>query len=114
MKRRLTKLGWVLAGLYFAFSVVGYVGSLGHRDHAWWPMFLYPVIFPCSLLFEEVWKTPLREWLVAGGSGLPSWVTLDRLAGAYYIVVGTLWLGLVGRLVSLASTRLFPLKYDEP
>jgi hypothetical protein len=113
-KPRLRTLGLWLAAFYFAFSLLVYVGSYGHRDHAWWPMFLYPVIFPFGWLFEEALKPLLRAWLVPATGTVTEevWMTLDHIAGLFYVIVGTSWLWCVGKIVSAGVTRFFPLERE--
>ena len=50
MKRRFPKFAYWLAGVYLAYSLLVYFGSLWSKGdaHSWWPVFLYPVIWPWS------------------------------------------------------------------
>jgi hypothetical protein len=97
MKRRLPKLAGWLASIYLVWSLLVFFGSLGSERHSWWPMFLYPVIWPLSLLFQ----------LIGSASS-------DAVAATFYIVIGTIWIWLLGRLFSIVATRVFPFRNENP
>jgi len=73
-----------------------FFGSLGSESHSWWPIFLYPIIWPWSLLFQV-------SASVLGDIGDIGYVVA-------YIVFGTIWIWFLGRLFSLLMTRLFPFR----
>ena len=93
MRRRFPKLARWLAAIYLAWALLVFFGSLGSESHSWWPIFLYPIIWPWSLLFQV-------SASVLGDIGY---------VGAY-IVLGTIWIWFLGRLFSLLMTRLFPFR----
>lgn len=97
--RRFSKLAIWMAGVYLVYSLLVYFGTLGGEGHDWWPIWLYPVIWPLSVLIERaanaIYK-PLNPMLD------------DYVAGAFYIVFGTAWIWLLGRLISTFATRFFP------
>ena len=96
--RRFPVFANLLAGLYFIYSVVVYFGTFWARDgHEWWPLFLYPVIWPLSLLIEFVDHIDYRP-----GPDLN-----DYVAGALYIVLGTVWIWFLGWLISIGANKLF-------
>jgi len=92
MKRRGPKLARWFAGVYLAWSLLVFLGSLGSESHSWWPIFLYPIIWPLSFFFESL-----------------DHVRTEAGYAIFYIVVGTVWVWCVGRLLSMFVTRLFPL-----
>ena len=92
---RLPKLANWMAGLYLIYSLLVYFGTLAGVGHEWWPIFLYPIIWPLSLLLH------LAE------NALPPTAIGDYIMGGFYIVVGTVWMWLVGRLISLIGRKLF-------
>jgi hypothetical protein len=102
-----SRLALWFAGVYLAWSLLVYFGTLGSEGHAWWPAFLYPMIWPVSALYE--WATEaLLNWQFPGPRE-PSnsfWLMLDRAAGAYYIVIGTLWVYFVVRLIQGSAKKL--------
>jgi hypothetical protein len=107
---RLRKLCWWFTGVYLAWSLLVYFGSLGSEAHSWWPIFLMPVIFPWSWGFEIFSKEFLYAWLAPDPKTAPEsvWILMDRISGGYYIVIGTLWFWSLGKLISRVSSRLFP------
>jgi hypothetical protein len=38
----------------------------------------------------------------------------DYIGGAFYIIVGTIWIWFLGWLISRVAARLFPVKEHEP
>jgi hypothetical protein len=105
MKRRFPKLARWLAGIYLVWSLFVFFGSLWGSGHEWWPLFLYPIIWPLSLVFEIVGSrmTPLPI----------SYAMYDYLAGAFYIIAGTIWVWCLGRVFSMVVTHIFPLRDDK-
>ena len=91
-----------------------YFGSMFGREHQWWPLFLYPIIWPVSALYESVSDTCF-DWLVPNPRSAPDWVWTfnDFIAGAFYIVAGTIWVWCLGRVFSIVVTRIFPLRDDN-
>jgi len=114
MKRRLPRLSRWLAGIYLGWSLFVFFGSLFGRGHEWWPVFLYYIIWPVSLLYETV-SSACLAWLVPNSGSAPSWAwTLnDYVSGAFYIVVGTIWVWYLGRLLSIVATRIFPFRDEK-
>jgi len=114
MKRRLPKLARWLAGVYLAWSLFVFFGSLFGRSHEWWPLFLYFIIWPASALYHFV-SDLCFDWLVPDPKSAPTWVwTLnDYVAGAFYIIVGTIWVWFLGRVLSRVATRIFPFRDDN-
>jgi hypothetical protein len=113
---RLKKLCWWLAGAYLGWSLYVYFGTLASEAHSWWPVFLMPVIFPWSWIYEIFCKEFLNGWLAPDPRTAPAWVwtALDRIAGAFYIGFGTLWLWFVGKMVSFAATKMLPPRQTTP
>ena len=114
MKRRLPKLARWLAGVYLAWSLFVFFGSLFGRSHEWWPLFLYFIIWPASALYHFL-SDLCFDWLVPDPKSAPTWVwTLnDYVAGAFYIIVGTMWVWFLGRVLSKVATRIFPFRDDN-
>ena len=108
---RFKKLPWYLAGTYLVWSLFVYFGSLGSEAHSWWPLFLYPLIWPWSWVERLLIDRLLTNWLAPDPKSAPEsvWMLMDYLGGAFYIVVGTLWFWFLGKTVSLVSRRSFPL-----
>ncbi len=96
MKRRFPKLGRWLASMYLVWSLLVFFGSLGSESHSWWPIFLYPVIWPLSFLFQRI-----------------DFASSDTVYAVFYIVVGTIWIWWLGRLFSILATRLFPFRDEK-
>lgn len=97
MRRRLPKLARWLASIYLAWSLLVFFGSLGSESHSWWPIFLYPIIWPLSFLFQ---------WMDVASS--------DTAYAVFYIAVGTIWIWSLGYLLSMLATRLFPFGDVKP
>ena len=114
MKRRLPKFARWLAGVYLAYGLLVFFGGLGSESHSWWPAFLYPVIWPLSLVYEALSSVCL-DWLIPDPKVAPAWAwTLnDYISGAFYIVAGTVWIWCLGRILSIVVTRLFPLREEK-
>jgi hypothetical protein len=82
-----------LAALYAAWGTLIYFFA----DHAWWPMFLYGLIWPMSYLFERVLKYPILNAIIRDQNH-PTEAELnlfDRIAGVFYIVIGACWVWLL-------------------
>ena len=114
MKRRLPKLGRWLASIYLVWSLLVYFGTLGRNGHAWWPLFLYFIIWPLSALYEAVSSVCL-DWLIPDpkSASVRIWTLNDCIAGAFYVVVGSIWIWCLGRTFSILATRFFPLRDDK-
>lgn len=84
-----------MAGIYLIYSLLVYFGTLGGDGHDWWPIFLYPVIWPFSWLIEFADRA------------IPATMMGDYIVGFFYIVLGTLWIWLLGCIISILVTRLF-------
>jgi hypothetical protein len=103
--RRFPKPARWAGGIYLIYSLLVYFGSLGGEGHDWWPMFLYPVIWPLSWLIELAGRAiynPLNP------------IMDDYVSGAFYIIFGTIWAWLIGRLISIVATRFFPRQAAGP
>jgi hypothetical protein len=98
-----------LAGGYLLWSLLVYFGTLGGDGHSWWPIFLYPLIWPLSWMHHEAQSYILHRFVPDPRSVPDSlWIYNDWIAGAFYIVAGTAWLWYMGTLLSRAATRMFP------
>ena len=96
------KLPWCLAGLYFAWSVLVYFGSLS-GEHQWWPLFLDPLIYPLGHLFHRG-GVALFDSLVPEPTS-SDFLIFDRIEGVLYIVGGTFWIWCVVTLLSLVLDK---------
>jgi hypothetical protein len=56
------------------------------------------------------------DWLVPDPRSAPPWVWIlnDYVAGAFYMIVGTIWVWLLGRVLSRVATLIFPFRDDKP
>lgn len=90
-----------------------FFGSLFGSSHQWWPLFLYYIIWPVSAFYERI-SSVLLDWLVSDPKTAPGWVwtVIDYVAGAFYIIVGTIWIWFIGRLVSMIATRMLPIRAE--
>jgi hypothetical protein len=104
MKRRLPKLARWLAGVYLVYGLVVFFGSLGGQGHSWWPIMLYPVIWPLSLLFQLATDSFLDSFSPAA---------YDYVAAAFYICIGAIWVWWLGHLFSILVTRIFPFRDEK-
>jgi hypothetical protein len=106
MSMQRSRLALWFAGVYLAWSLLVYFGTLGSDGHSWWPVFLYPIIWPLSALYDSA-NEALLLWRFPDPRLAPNsfWLTLDYCAGAYYIVIGTLWVYFVVRLIQSAFKR---------
>src|SRR5262245_40900949 len=95
MRLRFPKLAWCLGGMYLVYSLVVFFGSLGTESHDWWPIMLYPVIWPLSFVVERL-----------------DFLSSDAANAVFYVVFGTIWVWALARLLCLGATRLFPFR-DE-
>jgi hypothetical protein len=109
--RRFRKLPLWLASIYFLWSLLVYFGSLGSSGdaHSWWPLFLYPLIWPLGAL-HKYFESAFMDWLAPDRESAPEsiYILNDGIAGGFYILVGTAWFWFIGRLISFAITKLFP------
>ena len=112
MKRRLPKLARWLAGIYLIFGLVVFFGSLGSDSHSWWPIFLYPVIWPLSFGFQ-LGSSLLMDAVFPDQTPAWAYVTYDCVAAFFYIGVGSVWVWCLCRLFSIVVTRIFPVKDDK-
>jgi hypothetical protein len=99
------KWPWFLAGLYFAWSVLVYFGSLS-GEHQWWPLFLDPLIYPWGYLFHRG-GVAIFDWLVPQPTA-SDFVLFDRIEGGLFIVGGTIWIWCLVTLFSFIVRRVFP------
>jgi hypothetical protein len=113
-KYRFPKLARWLACIYLGWSLLVFFGTLGRNGHEWWPLFLYFIIWPVSLLYELL-DSACLDWLIPEPKSTPEWVWLlnDYVSGAFYIIGGTLWIWFLGRVISRVVTRLFSVKEHE-
>jgi hypothetical protein len=111
--RRFPNLARWLAGMYLVWSLFVYLGTLGGNGHEWWPLFLYFIIWPLSALYDFV-SSACLDWFVPDPKSMPDWIfmLIDYVSGAFYIIVGTLWIWFLGKVISRVFTRLFPIKED--
>ena len=114
MKRRLPKLAPWLASIYLIWSLFVYFGRLGRSGHEWWPLLLYFVIWPLSALYEFV-NSRCLDLLFPDRSLATDrfYMMNDYIGGAFYIVIGTIWIWFLGWAISTLLTRLFPVKKHE-
>ena len=91
-----------------------YFGSF-QGEHQWWPIMLYPLIWPWSLFYETL-QSHLCDWLIPDPktASAATWLIIDGVGGAFYIIAGTLWVWFLGKMVSLGVTRIFGKKQIEP
>lgn len=107
-KPRLRKAPHLLGVLYLAWSSFVYFGSYGTANHAWWPIFVYGPIWPWSWAIECL-LDPLQASLAPEPHATPEsvFMAMDQVAGAGYIVIGSVWYWCLGKLVSIGATKLF-------
>jgi hypothetical protein len=76
---------------------------------------LYPIIWPWGLLYDSA-QSYLCDRLIPNPHAASSttWVVIDGLAGAFYIIVGTLWIWFLGKIISLAATRVLGKREIQP
>ena len=72
-------------------------GLFGREGGAWTLLFLYPLIWPLSRLVEPVRRS-----------------VSDGVVVAFYVIAGTIWMGLLGKLVSVLFTHLFCRRQGNP
>jgi len=62
-------------------------------------MFLFPLILPWSALHQFVLDPMLQHWLAPDPRAVSAsvYMTMDYIAGGFYIIVGTIWFWLVGK-----------------
>ena len=112
MKRRLPKLARWLAGIYLVYGLLVFFGSMGGEGHSWWPIMLYPVIWPWSYVFQ-LCSSLLMDAVFPHQT--PSWayVAYDYVAAVFYVGFGAVWVWCLGRFFSIVVTRFFPLRDDK-
>jgi hypothetical protein len=96
------KSPWCLAGLYFAWSVFVYFGSLS-GEHQWWPLFLDPIIYPWGHWFYRG-GVAVFDWLAPQPTS-SAFILFDRIEGVLYIVGGTIWIWCVVTLLCAAIDK---------
>jgi len=84
---------------YLGWSGLVYFGSLGQESHAWWPLFLFPLILPWSAIYQFALDPLIGHWLAPDPRTAPvsAWMAMDYIAGGFYIVVGTVWFWFIGK-----------------
>ena len=109
------KLPWLLAGAYLAWSCLVYFGSLGSESHSWWPLFLFPLILPWSAVHQFLLSPVIERVIVPNprAASASAWMTLDYIAGGYYIVVGTIWKWFLGKWLVILYHR-YSCRQKEP
>jgi hypothetical protein len=97
-----SKLAWWLAGIYLGWSLFVYFSTLGGVGHDWWPIWLFPLILPWSAVHQFMIDPILTHWIIPNPRSAPAsaWIELDHIAGAYYIVIGTIWYWIIGKTIS--------------
>jgi hypothetical protein len=101
--RRLPLLSRVLAWLYLVWSCLVYFASMT-GEHEWWPLFLYPLIWPLGLVYNVV-SWPMFEMLVPVPNAR-QYMLYDHISGAFYIVGGTIWLTCLGLALTVLAKRV--------
>jgi hypothetical protein len=109
---RFPKLAHWLAGIYLAWSLLVFFGSLGSQGHSWWPLFLYFIIWPISAIYNFV-SAICFDWVFPKSPPEWAWLLFDYVSGAFYIIVGTVWIWFLGRVISRVVTRLSPIREPE-
>jgi hypothetical protein len=102
-KLRFPNLRRWAVGFYFPWSMLVYFGSLGGDGHDWWPIFLFPLIFPLSL-FHLFLEQVIMHSLVPSPTQ-STYILEDRLYGAFYIIGGTAWIWFISGALSRAIER---------
>jgi hypothetical protein len=100
--------------MYLIWSLIVYFGSLASNSHEWWPLFLYFIIWPVSALYEFV-DLRYLDWLFPDPKSVSdrAYMLNDYIGGAFYIIVGTIWIWFLGIVISKMATRLFPVREHE-
>jgi hypothetical protein len=100
---------------YLGWSLLVFFGTLGHEVHCCWPIFLYFLLWPVGAVFHQV-EDRLFEWLAPNPHSAPPWIWMlgDYMAGAFYILAGTLWFWFWGRVISVVATWLLPRVKEGP
>src|ERR1039457_2442844 len=116
MKRRLPKLARWLAGIYLGWSLLVLFCSLCIGEHDVWRVLLYYIIWPVSAFYERLISPMLLDWLVTDPKTAPNWLEafFYCVDGSFYVIVGTIWVWLIGRLVSMISAEILPIRHDKP
>jgi len=112
--RRIPKLACWLAGIYLAWSLLVFFGSFRSGSHEMWPLGLYFIIWPVSTLYEFV-SSVCMDRLVPDPKSASNWIWAlnDYIDGAFYIIVGTIWIWFLGKVISRVVTCLFPIREQE-
>jgi hypothetical protein len=104
-KKKPTRFRNTVAGVYFTWSLLCFFGSIGSDGHSWWPIFLYPLIWPLSPGIERLDDFALN--LVDPAAVQPSfWTINDYAMGFLYIVGGTAWWWLISTLLFKLCARV--------
>jgi hypothetical protein len=109
--RRFPKLARWLTSIYLAYGLFVFFGSMSGNSHEWWPIFVFPIIWPfgfvCLILLDLIGNA-----LISDGS--PDWVYtfVDYMGAVFFVGLGSVWVWFLGRLFSMAATHLFPLEPD--
>ena len=104
-KLRLPTLSWWLAGTYFLASLAA--NTVARSTLL--PLLLYLLIFPWSFLYVMFLEPVLESWIKPDpGSQFITYIGL-----AFYLVAGTLWFWILGRVASRLFTWLVPIKNQE-
>ena len=71
----------------------------------WWPIFVYPIIWPLSLGIDALMHHiyPLVE--VAARSDNSVWIHTDWLAGFLYVALGAAWVWLLTHIIWRATAQ---------
>ena len=101
----LRALPYLLAVTYATWTLFIYFFA----DHAWWPFYLYRLIWPVSAVWEHSLRFPVFRWLSPATGPVPTetYILFDRISGAYYLLIGTLWVWGLGAALSRLATAIF-------
>ena len=105
---RFRKLKWWVAGPYFFWSNLVYFGSLfgTGNSHEWWPIFLYPLIYPISAIEHDAGNQLFHSMYPHPTSS--DFMNYDYASGAFYIIVGTVWIWFLGWALGRFLNKAFP------
>ena len=115
MRVRRHKSANCLAGLYLAWGLLVFFGSLGTEGHDWWPLSLYFIIWPLGAIFEVV-STALFERIFPSQATAPSWAwtAYDYLGGFFYIGIGTIWVWFLARVATGSISHIYRRIRSQP
>jgi hypothetical protein len=104
-KDKLSRFRNVIAAIYFAWSMLQFFGSIGSDAHSWWPLTLYPLIWPLSIGIDQLYHVGL---IFFDPKLIPLWFWTmnDYISGFLYIFVGTVWLWLISTFLYKAVARV--------